>query len=71
MKIVLIVIGSLAGLYAAVGAVLFIVALATPQGISAYAVSNVVLHLVPVCLGLIVCLACFQGAFRNLKPPKL
>jgi uncharacterized membrane protein len=70
MKIILIVIGSLAGLYAAFGVVQFIGVLLTSDAAPPYWVSQIVLCLVPVLLGLIVCLACFQAAFRKRKPPK-
>jgi hypothetical protein len=70
MKILLIIIGSLAGLYAAFGVVQFIGVLLTSNAAAPYWVSQIALGLVSVLLGLIVCLACFQAAFRKPKPPK-
>jgi uncharacterized membrane protein len=70
MKIILTIIGSLAGLYAAFGGVQFVSVLLTSNTAAPYRVSQIMLSLVPVLLGLIVCFACFQAAFRKPKPRK-
>lgn len=67
MKAVLIMIGSLGGLYAAFGTVQFIRTLLQSNPATAYGGANIAASVLPVGLGLIVCLLCFQGAFR--KPP--
>ena len=67
MKVVLIIIGSLGGLYAIVGSFLFIRTIMTSNPGTAYGGANIAASVVPVCLGLIVCVACFQKAFRNPK----
>jgi uncharacterized membrane protein len=68
MKVILIIIGSLAGLYTLVGVIQFIRAMLTSDPGTAYGTANIAASVVPVCLGLIVCLACFMGAFRKPKP---
>jgi len=67
MKAVLIVIGSLGALYAAFGIVQFIQTLLESNPGTAYGGANIAASVVPVCLGLIISLVCFQRAFR--KPP--
>ncbi len=67
MKVFLIIIGSLGGLYAVVGIIQFIRTMMTSDPGTAYGGANIAASIVPVCLGLIVCLFCFQRAFR--KPP--
>jgi uncharacterized membrane protein len=67
MRVVLIIIGSLAGLYALGGVVQFIWTFMTSNPASAYGTANIAASVVPVCLGLIVCLACFTSAFRKPK----
>ncbi len=67
MKVFLIVIGSLGGLYAAFGIVQFIGGLLESNPATPYGAANLAAGVVPVCLGLILCLVCFQRAFR--KPP--
>ena len=67
MKAVLIIFGSLAGLYAIVGVVQFIWVMLTSDASSAYGVAKIAASVVPVCLGLIVCLACLMKAFPKLK----
>lgn len=64
----LITIGSLGGLYALVGIVQFIRTMLTNDPGTAYGTANIAASVVPVCLGLIVCLACFVSAFRKPKP---
>jgi uncharacterized membrane protein len=66
MKAVLIIIGSLGGLYAAFGIVQFIRTLSQSNPATAYGGATIAMSVFPVCLGLIVCLACFQRAFRKL-----
>jgi hypothetical protein len=68
MKIVLITIGSLAGLYTAAAIVQFIYSLLTSNPGTAYGTANIAASLVPVCIGLIVCVACFASVFRKPKP---
>ena len=68
MKAVLIIIGTLGGLYAAFGIVLFVQSLLANDPGTAYGGSEIAASLVPPCLGLAVCLACFQAAFRKPKP---
>jgi hypothetical protein len=67
MKAVLIVIGALGGLYAAFGLIQFIRALLVSNPETAYGAANIAASVAPVLLGLIVCLACFQRAFRKPK----
>ncbi len=67
MKFVLIIIGSLGGLYAAFGIIQFIRTLSESNPGTPYGGANIAASVVPVCLGLILCLVCFQRAFR--KPP--
>jgi len=69
MKAVLLIIGSLGGLYAAFGIVQLIRLLSESDPGTAYGVTNIAAGVVPVCLGLVVCLLCFQKAFRK-PPPK-
>ena len=68
MKILLIVIGSLAGLYTAAALVQFIYALVSTNAGTAYGTANIAASVVPVCIGLLVCVACFAGAFKKPKP---
>jgi len=68
MKIVLIIIGSLAGLYALVGTIQFIWTMLNSDPSTAYGTANIAASVVPVCLGLIVSIACFTSAFRKPKP---
>ena len=65
MRIVLIVVGSLAALYAIGGTVQFIGALSSENAGTTYGGTRIAATVVPVCLGLIVSLACFGRAFRN------
>lgn len=67
MKVALIIIGSLGGLYAFFGVVQFIWTMMTSNPGTAYGSATIVLSVVPVCLGLIVCVVCFQKAFRKPK----
>jgi hypothetical protein len=67
MKAVLIILGALGGLYAAYGIVQFVRTLSESDLGTALGGANLAASVVPVCLGLIVCLLCFQRAFR--KPP--
>jgi uncharacterized membrane protein len=67
MKVALIIIGLLGGLYAVFGIVQFIWTMLTSNPGTAYGGANIILSVVPVCLGLIVCVACFQRAFRKPK----
>jgi uncharacterized membrane protein len=67
-KIILIIIGSLAGVYALVGTGQLIWRLLTSDPTTPYGAANIAASVVPVCIGLIVCLACFTSAFRKPKP---
>ncbi len=67
MKAFLIIIGALGGLYAVFGIIQLISTMMTSNPGTAYGGANIAASVVPVCLGLIVCLACFQRAFRRPK----
>ena len=67
MKALLIIIGSLGGLYAAFGIIQFIRTVLDSNPGTAYGGANIAASVLPVCLGLILCLVCFKRAFR--KPP--
>ncbi len=67
MKVVLIIVGSLGALYTVFAVIQLFNTLSTSNPGSAYSGPNLIFSGVPVLLGLIVCLACFQRAFR--KPP--
>ncbi|VTS05718.1 unnamed protein product [Tuwongella immobilis] len=67
MKVVLIIIGSLGGLYAAIGIAQLLRTLVECNSGTAYGGAKIAASILPVCLGLIVWLVCFQRAFR--KPP--
>jgi uncharacterized membrane protein len=68
MKVLLIAIGSLAGIYALFAIIQFIGAIATNDPNSAFGTANIAASVVPVCLGLIVSVACFTAAFKKPKP---
>jgi hypothetical protein len=68
MKVVLFIIGLLGGLYALFGSVQLIRSLLSSDAGSTYGVASISRSLVAVCLGLIVCLACFQRVFRKSRP---
>ncbi len=68
MKIVLIVIGTLAGLYTFAAIVQFIGAIQTSDPTLPYRTANIAASAAPICLGLVVCLACFGSAFRKRQP---
>jgi hypothetical protein len=67
VKVILIVIGSLAALYAAVAIVQLVHTLLATNAENPYEISRLAASVVPVCLGLIVSLICFLKAFG--KPP--
>jgi hypothetical protein len=67
MKIVLIVIGVLAGIYAFFGIIQFVMTLLSSDPASAYGTANIAASVVPVCLGLIVSVACLTHAFKKPK----
>lgn len=67
MKTFLIILGSLGAIYAVFGIVRFLQLLVFSTPVSTYGVASLSASVLPVCIGLIVCLACFQRAFR--KPP--
>ena len=68
MKIVLIIIGTLGGVYAVFGVVQLVKTMSSSNANTAYGGANIAASVVPICLGLIVCLACFLRAFRKPKP---
>ena len=67
MRIVLLIVGSLAALYAIGGAVQFIGALTSENAGTTYGGTRIAANVVPVCLGLVVSLACFGRAFRDQR----
>ncbi|HEY7423671.1 MAG TPA: hypothetical protein VH682_05445 [Gemmataceae bacterium] len=67
MKAVLIIVGSLGGLYALFGLVQFVRTLLASDPGTTYGIVSMAGSVLPVCLGLIVCLLCFQRAFRKPK----
>ena len=70
MKILLIVIGSLAGLYAAVALVQMGYVLVTSDSGSAYGVANIAASVVPAAIGLLVCVVCFQKVMAKTSDGK-
>ena len=64
MKPVLIIVGSLGGLYAAVAIVQFIRTMTQSNPGTVGGGTNIAASVVPVCLGVIVCAVCFQRAFK-------
>ena len=68
MKAVLIVVGLLGVGLAVFGAVQMIRTMSESDPGSAYGASNIAASVLPVCLGLILCVVCFQRAFRQAKP---
>jgi hypothetical protein len=67
MKVLLVIIGCLGGLYAFFGAIQMIRTITASNPGTAYGGANIAASLVPVCLGLAVCVACLQSAFRKPK----
>ena len=67
MKILLIIIGSLAGLYATVAVIRLVYVLVTSDPGSAYGVANIAASLVPPVIGLVVCIVCFQKVLAKPK----
>ena len=67
MKIIMIIVGSLAGLYAVLAIIQFIQTLMVSDTGTTYGGTNIAASIVPMCIGLALCFACFQQAFR--KPP--
>jgi uncharacterized membrane protein len=65
MKVVLIIIGVLAGIYALLGVVQFVGRVLSNDPSTAYGIADIAASAVPVCLGLVVCLICFTTAFRK------
>jgi hypothetical protein len=65
MKVVLFIIGSLGGLYALFMVVQLIRNLPTSFPANMYGVTDIAARVAAVCLGLAVCLICFQRAFRK------
>jgi hypothetical protein len=65
MKVFLMIIGSLCGLYAAFGVVQFIRTLMNSNPGTAFGVANIAANLIPICVGLVVCIVCFQRAFDD------
>jgi hypothetical protein len=67
MKVLLLIIGSLAAIYTAVALVQMIRTFATANPGSAIGGSQLAASVFPVCLGLIVAVVCFQKAFQKPK----
>lgn len=67
MKILLIMIGSLAGFYTIVGLVRMVSVMTTSNPNNAYGLANMASSVVPVAIGAIICLVCFQKAFAKTK----
>ena len=67
MKVLMIIVGALGGLYAIGGLVMFVHNLMTTDPTSTIGTATLAATVVPMCLGGIVCLACFQRAFRKPK----
>jgi hypothetical protein len=67
MKVVMIVIGALGGLYALVGVVQMVGVLFSASPQTTEGASSLAAGIVPVCLGLIVCVVCFRSAFRKAQ----
>jgi hypothetical protein len=67
MKVILIIIGALGGLYAVFGVVQLIRTLTAADPGTPYGGASIAASVVPVCLGLIVCVACLQRALRKPK----
>jgi hypothetical protein len=67
MKVILIIIGSLGALYAVVAILQFARTLMTRDPATAYGSAEIAASVVPICLGLIVSLFCFQRALRKTK----
>ena len=67
MKIILLIIGSLAGLYTLFAVVQLLRNFLASDPGTAYGTMNIAASVVPVCIGLIVCLACFMSVFRKPK----
>lgn len=65
IKTVLIVLGSLGGVYAIFAIVQFIRTLMESNPGTAYGGASIAASVFPICIGLIVCLACLQRAFRK------
>jgi hypothetical protein len=65
MKVLLVIVGCLGGLYAFFGAIQMIRTMMTSNPGTAYGGANVAASLAPVCLGLAICLVCFQRALRK------
>lgn len=65
MKIVLIIIGSLAALYTPAAIVQFISTLLSRDPSTAYGMADIAASAAPVCIGLLVSIACFSGAFKK------
>jgi len=67
MKIALIIIGTLGGLFALLKVNQLVTEIgSTPS--TAYGASNIAANVAVICIGLIVCFACFQRIFRKPKP---
>jgi uncharacterized membrane protein len=67
MKIVLIVVGALGGIYAIAGIVQLVSVMNTTNPESAYGTSRLAASVVPVAIGLVVCLVCFGTVFSKPK----
>ena len=67
MKVILILIASLAGIYSIFAVVQLVRAFTVSNSDSAYGISNIAASVVPVVLGFAVCLVCLQKALAKTK----
>ncbi len=67
MKVLLLIIGFLGGVYASFGVVQMIRTMMASNPTTAYAGANIAASVVPVCLALAICVVCLQRAFRAPK----
>ena len=65
MKVLLAIIGIVGGVYAVFGAIQMIRTMTTSNPGTAYGGANIAASLVPVCLGLAICVVCFQRVLRK------
>jgi uncharacterized membrane protein len=65
--IILVIVGSLAAVYAAVGFVMMISKFLTSDPSNAYGAANMAASVVPPVIGLLVAVICFKSAFAKPK----
>ena len=66
-KILLIVVGSLGGIYAIAAVVQFVNVLFAVDADNPYRTATIAASVAPICFGLMVCIACFSAAFKKPK----